>query len=96
MPATHARTVSRRQVAGMARSYNGHGTDRQEDMNMNIPNALRPLWRSRRLWEPLTLALIFLGLVMLMQPLSIWLFGHSFLVILAGTVGFAVAGKLPE
>jgi hypothetical protein len=65
-------------------------------MNPPVSSLSRPLWRSRRLWEPLTLVLIFLGLVMLMQPVSKWLFTHSFIAILAGTVGFAVAGKLRE
>lgn len=55
-----------------------------------------PLWRSRRLWEPGTLALIALGLFMLMQPFSLGLFSYSFTVMLVGTLGFAVAGKLPE
>ena len=59
------------------------------------PRPLRLLFR-RTLWERLTIGLIVLGLVMLMQPFSIALFGYSFTVILAGTVGFAVAGKFPE
>jgi hypothetical protein len=33
---------------------------------------------------------------MLMQPLSMTLFSHSFLVILAGTLGFVVVSHFPE
>ncbi len=48
------------------------------------------------LWEPITTGMILLGLFMLMQPFSLFLFTHSFIVILVGTVGFAIATKLPE
>jgi hypothetical protein len=55
-----------------------------------------PVWLRRGLWEPLTLALIGLGLVMLMQPFAKVLFTYSFIVLLTGVVGYSVAGKLPE
>jgi len=55
-----------------------------------------PLWWRRGVWEPLTLALIGLGLVMLMQPFAKDLFSYSFVVLLAGVVGYSIAGKLPE
>ena len=45
--------------------------------------------------ERLTMALIGLGVVMLMQPVSLTLYGWSFVTILAGTVGFMVVSKLP-
>jgi len=50
----------------------------------------------RRVIEPTSIALIGLGLAMLMQPWSLWLFGHSFAVLLAGVAGYTVAGKLAE
>ncbi|MFO1338247.1 MAG: hypothetical protein U1F53_08420 [Burkholderiaceae bacterium] len=50
---------------------------------------------ARRIVEPTSIALIGLGLVMLMQPWSLWLYGHSFAVLLAGVAGYTVAGKLP-
>jgi hypothetical protein len=50
----------------------------------------------RELWERITTGLIFAGLFMLMQPFSLTLFSYSFTVILAGTIGFAIATKLPE
>ena len=46
-------------------------------------------------WERVTLVLIGLGLAMLMQPWSLDLYSYSFLVLLAGVVGYSVAGKLP-
>ena len=39
---------------------------------------------------------IALGVVMLMQPLSLTLYGWSFPVTLVGTVMFLVGSKLPE
>ena len=45
--------------------------------------------------ERLTIGLIILGIVMLMQPVSLLLYGWSFAVILVGTVSFMVVAKLP-
>ena len=63
----------------------------------------RPVGRSRlgRLfrrgpWELAAMLLIGLGVVMLMQPVSLWLYGQSFLVILVGTLGFVVVSHFPE
>ena len=36
------------------------------------------------------------GAVMLMQPVSLWLYGHSFTVILFGTIGFVIVSHFPE
>jgi hypothetical protein len=47
-------------------------------------------------WEIAAMVLIGLGVVMLMQPLSMWLYSHSFPVILAGTLGFVVVSHFPE
>jgi hypothetical protein len=55
----------------------------------------RGIWRVG-IWEPITTTMILGGLVMLMQPFSQFLFTYSFIVILAGTIGFAFATKLPE
>ena len=41
-------------------------------------------------------ALIALGVVMLMQPLSLTLYSYSFVVTLIGTALFIVGSKLPE
>jgi hypothetical protein len=53
-------------------------------------------WLRRSPWERATAGLIGLGLVMLMQPFSMTLFTYSFGVLLAGVIGYSVAGKLPE
>jgi hypothetical protein len=57
---------------------------------MNIARYLR-----RTPWERATTALIGIGLAMLMQPWSLDAFSYSFVVLLAGVVGYSIAGKLP-
>jgi amino acid permease len=52
-------------------------------------------WKKRSTWETITTALTALGLVMLMQPWSIALYGYSFMVLLLGVIGFTIASKLP-
>ena len=47
-------------------------------------------------WENAAIVLIAAGVFMLMQPFSIWLYGYSFPVILAGTLGFLVVSHFPE
>ncbi len=47
-------------------------------------------------WEHGTAALIGLGLVMLMQPWAIEVYSYGFTVLLAGVIGYSVAGKLPQ
>jgi hypothetical protein len=55
---------------------------------------IRRLFR-RAPWERTTAALIGLGLVMLMQPWSLEVYSYAFTVLLAGVVGYSIAGKLP-
>ena len=65
-------------------------------MNPAIPEAKpKPRFTPRRVAEGLATALIAAGVVMLMQPLSIDLYGWSFAVTLAGTALFVVGSKLP-
>jgi hypothetical protein len=47
-------------------------------------------------WEGLAMLLIGLGVFMLMQPFSLWLFGWSFTVTLTGTAMFVVVSHFPE
>ena len=47
-------------------------------------------------WENGATALIALGVFMLMQPFSLWLYGWSFAAILTGTVGFVIVSHFPE
>ncbi|MBB5575376.1 MULTISPECIES: hypothetical protein [Rhizobium] len=58
---------------------------------------LNRLIRLRRdAWEMLASVLIALGVVMLMQPLSLSLYSYSFLVTLVGTVMFIIVSHFPE
>ncbi|MCW5633840.1 MAG: hypothetical protein KIT17_10935 [Rubrivivax sp.] len=56
-----------------------------------LPRILR-----RARCEAAATGLVALGLVMLMQPWSLALYTHSFVVLLAGVLGLSVAVKLPE
>jgi hypothetical protein len=56
---------------------------------------LRRLFR-RGPWETAAIALIVTGVVMLMQPFSLSLYGHSFATVLLGTVMFIVVSKFPR
>ncbi len=53
-------------------------------------------WLRRGPWETAASMVIGLGVVMLMQPFSLWLFGHSLTVILIGTIGFVIVSHFPE
>jgi hypothetical protein len=59
------------------------------------PLALRRFLR-RGPWENAAMLLIGAGVVMLMQPVSLWLYSHSFAVILLGTIGFVIVSHFPE
>jgi hypothetical protein len=62
---------------------------------MTPPPKRRRLFR-RGPWENGATVLIIVGIVMLMQPFFLTLFGYSFLTILAGTVGFIIVSHFPE
>ncbi len=47
-------------------------------------------------WENAATSAIAAGVVMLMQPFSLTLFGYSFAVILTGTIGFVIVSHFPE
>ena len=47
-------------------------------------------------WENLATIVIALGVLMLLQPLSLTLYTYSFIVTLVGTVMFIVVSKFPE
>lgn len=47
-------------------------------------------------WEAVAITLIAAGIVMLVQPWSIDLYGYSFVTILAGTLGFVAVSHFPE
>ena len=47
-------------------------------------------------WEAGAIAVIGLGVVMLMQPFSLSLYGYSFVTVLAGTLGFVLVSHFPD
>lgn len=47
-------------------------------------------------WENLATVLIALGVMMLLQPLSLTLYSYSFAVTLLGTVMFIIVSKFPD
>ncbi|HEU0204420.1 MAG TPA: hypothetical protein VFR86_28760 [Burkholderiaceae bacterium] len=51
---------------------------------------------AQKRWVAGSSTLIGLGAFMLMQPFSLDLFSYSFVVLLAGVIGFTIAGKLPK
>ncbi len=55
-----------------------------------------PLWLRRGPSEAVAMTLIGLGVVMLMQPLSLSLYSYSFVTILAGTLGFVIVSHFPD
>jgi hypothetical protein len=50
----------------------------------------------REPWESLAVIIIALGVLMLLQPLSMTLYTYSFITTLIGTVMFIVVTKFPE
>lgn len=59
------------------------------------PRGLARFFR-RGPWEMAATLLIAAGVVMLMQPLSLAVYGWSFTTILVGTVGFVIVSHFPE
>jgi len=55
-----------------------------------------PRWARRGVMENVAVSLIALGVVMLVQPFSITLYGWSFTVVLVGTAMFMIVSKFPE
>jgi len=53
-------------------------------------------WFRRGPWENAATVLIALGVFMLMQSFSLFLFGQSLTVILIGTIGFVIVSHFPE
>jgi hypothetical protein len=47
-------------------------------------------------WEAAAMALIAAGIVMLVQPWSLDLYGYSFMTILVGTLGYVAVSHFPE
>jgi hypothetical protein len=47
-------------------------------------------------WENLATIVIALGVLMLLQPLSLTLYSYSFATMLLGTLMFVIVSKFPE
>ncbi len=47
-------------------------------------------------WEMVATILIAVGVIMLMQPVVLWLYTYSFIVTLVGTVLFIIVSHFPE
>jgi hypothetical protein len=60
------------------------------------PRSVARRFFSQKPWFVASTTLIGLGAFMLMQPFSLDVFSYSFVVLLAGVIGFTVAGKLPK
>ena len=65
-------------------------------MSSRTHQSNRPRWLRRNCWEGVATTVIVLGVVLLMQPFSLALYGWSFATVLAGTLLFTIATKLPE
>ena len=65
-------------------------------MSSSIAKAGMSRWFRRGPWETAAMTLIGGGIVMLVQPWSIDLYGYSFVTILAGTLLFTVVSHFPE
>jgi hypothetical protein len=59
------------------------------------PSGLARFFR-RGPWEAAAMALIAAGIVMLVQPWSLDLYGYSFMTILVGTLGYVAVSHFPE
>ncbi|MDZ4736686.1 MAG: hypothetical protein SGJ07_10105 [Rhodospirillaceae bacterium] len=65
-------------------------------MNADNPTVARRWYLRRGPMENIASGLIALGVVMLMQPVSMALFSYSFSVILIGTIGFVIVSHFRE
>lgn len=62
-----------------------------------VSDTINGLIRFRRgPWENLASLVIGLGVIMLLQPVSMVLYTYSFVTMLAGTAMFMVVSKFPE
>lgn len=64
-------------------------------MTKKKPSKIRRFLR-RGPWENTASALIALGVLMMMQPFSLWAYSNSLMVLLIGTIGFMIVSHFPE
>ena len=65
-------------------------------MNAAVNNSGIARFFRRGPWELAAMTLIAAGIVMLVQPFSLDLYGYSFVTILAGTLGYVAVSHFPE
>jgi hypothetical protein len=65
-------------------------------MSANANRTAMRRWFRRGPWENAAAIAIGVGVVMLMQPFSLWLYSNAFAMILAGTIGFVIVSHFPE
>jgi len=65
-------------------------------MTSQVQNTNLRRYFRRDIWENAASIVIALGVIMLMQPYSAWLYRYSFIVILIGTIGFLIVCHFPE
>jgi hypothetical protein len=64
--------------------------------NAAIHNRGLVRWFRRGPWETAAMALTAAGIVMLVQPFSIDLYGYSFATILVGALGYVIVSHFPQ
>ena len=67
----------------------------QLENNMKDKTFMQKYFR-RSFWENLSTAIILIGVFMLLQPIQMFLYSYSFIVILIGTVGFVITSHFPD
>jgi len=60
------------------------------------PRTIWPRWLRRGILENVATALIATGVLMLLQPFSLTLYGYSFVTTLVGVAIFTFVSKFPE
>ena len=60
------------------------------------PRTIWPRWLRRGILENLATTLIAAGVLMLLQPFSLTLYGYSFVTTLIGVAMFTIVTKFPE
>jgi hypothetical protein len=68
----------------------------QHHASQQQPRTIWPRWLRRGILENIATALITAGVLMLLQPLSLTLYGYSFVTTLVGVAMFAIVTKFPE
>ena len=77
---------------------NGDGGDPHFYKTWKISGAIRPMKQEviGNIGSVLWAVMGTIGVVMLMQPVSITLYGYSFVTILTGTLGFVIVSHFPD